>query len=43
LCSSAAIPGSQVSVCLAWSPDGIDGRNYDNLGMIEASDLAYIM
>eukprot|EP00441_Pelagodinium_beii_P001106 CAMPEP_0197699096 /NCGR_PEP_ID=MMETSP1338-20131121/120167_1 /TAXON_ID=43686 ORGANISM="Pelagodinium beii, Strain RCC1491" /NCGR_SAMPLE_ID=MMETSP1338 /ASSEMBLY_ACC=CAM_ASM_000754 /LENGTH=39 /DNA_ID= /DNA_START= /DNA_END= /DNA_ORIENTATION= len=22
-----AIPGSQTSVCAAWSPDDIDGRN----------------
>lgn len=27
----AAIPGSQVSVCVAWSPDNIDGRAYDYL------------
>ena len=25
----AQIPGSQISVCVAWSPDNIDGRAYD--------------
>lgn len=39
----AAIPGSQVSVCLAWSPFGIDGRWYPNLDLIEAADVAYVM
>lgn len=39
----ARIPGSQVSVCLAWSPHGVDGRYYDNIGLIEAADLGYIM
>lgn len=39
----AAVPGSQVSVCLAWNPHGVDGRYYDNLNLIKAADLAYIM
>lgn len=39
----AAVPGSQVSVCVAWSPDDIDGRAYDNAGLAEASDLLYVM
>lgn len=39
----AAVPGSQVSVCLAWSPNGIDGRWYPNLDLIDAADVAYVM
>ncbi|KAL3922982.1 MAG: hypothetical protein SGPRY_004365 [Prymnesium sp.] len=39
----AAIPGSQVSVCVPWSPDAIDGRDYDFLALAEASDLLYVM
>jgi len=39
----AAIPGSQVSVCVAWSPDDIDGRAYDYVGLSAASDLLYLM
>lgn len=38
-----AIPGSQTSVCAAWSPDDIDGRNYDYKALAEASDLLYVM
>lgn len=38
-----AIPGSQVSVCAAWSPDNIDGRNYDYSALAAASDLLYVM
>eukprot|EP01060_Flectonema_neradi_P014557 TRINITY_DN2119_c0_g1_i1.p1 TRINITY_DN2119_c0_g1~~TRINITY_DN2119_c0_g1_i1.p1 ORF type:complete len:386 (+),score=84.16 TRINITY_DN2119_c0_g1_i1:77-1234(+) len=37
------VPGSQVSVCVAWSPFGIDGRWYDNKGLADASDLLYMM
>jgi len=37
------VPGSQVSVCVAWSPDDIDGRAYDNAGLAAASDLLYVM
>ena len=39
----AAIPGSQTSVCVAWSPDDIDGRNYDFASLAAASDLMYVM
>eukprot|EP00658_Telonema_sp_P-2_P066818 TRINITY_DN55785_c0_g1_i1.p1 TRINITY_DN55785_c0_g1~~TRINITY_DN55785_c0_g1_i1.p1 ORF type:complete len:217 (+),score=45.91 TRINITY_DN55785_c0_g1_i1:70-720(+) len=39
----AALPGSQVSVCVAWSPDDIDGRAYDNAGLAAAADLLYVM
>eukprot|EP00405_Crypthecodinium_cohnii_P028818 CAMPEP_0206504696 /NCGR_PEP_ID=MMETSP0324_2-20121206/55654_1 /ASSEMBLY_ACC=CAM_ASM_000836 /TAXON_ID=2866 /ORGANISM="Crypthecodinium cohnii, Strain Seligo" /LENGTH=536 /DNA_ID=CAMNT_0053993945 /DNA_START=74 /DNA_END=1680 /DNA_ORIENTATION=- len=39
----AAIPGSQTSVCAAWSPANIDGRNYDYKALAEATDLTYIM
>mmetsp|Transcript_35360 Transcript_35360/g.82655 ORF Transcript_35360/g.82655 Transcript_35360/m.82655 type:complete len:416 (-) Transcript_35360:24-1271(-) len=33
----------QVTVCVAWSPDGIDGRNYDVVAFSHAVDLLYIM
>ena len=36
-------PGSQTSVCVAWSPDDIDGRAYDVVGLANASDLLYVM
>lgn len=39
----AAIPGSQTSVCVAWSPDDIDGRNYDYPALAAATDLLYVM
>jgi len=39
----SAVPGSQISVCLAWNPHGVDGRYYDNLNLMTAADLAYIM
>jgi len=39
----AANPSFQVSVCVAWSPDAIDGRAYDYKGLSEASDLFYVM
>lgn len=38
-----AVPKSQVSTCVAWSPDDIDGRGYNARGLSEASDLLYIM
>lgn len=38
-----AIPGSQVSVCVPWSPASVDGRNYDFKALADASDLLYIM
>ena len=33
----------QVSTCVAWSPDDIDGRAYDVRALGAASDLLYIM
>ena len=36
-------PSYQVSVCVAWSPDGIDGRNYDIQAFAAASDVVYVM
>jgi di-N-acetylchitobiase len=38
-----AVPGSQTSVCAAWSPNGIDGRFYDYKSLADASDLLYVM
>lgn len=38
-----AIPGSQVSVCVAWAPDDIDGRAYDYVALAEGSDYLYQM
>jgi len=37
------IPGSQVSVDLAWSPSGVDGRWYDYPGLAAAADIAFVM
>ena len=34
----AAIPGGQVSVDVGWNPNNVDGRNYDILGLADASD-----
>ena len=36
-------PSYQVSTCVAWSPDGIDGRHYDIPAFAAASDLLYVM
>ena len=33
----------QISVDVAWSPYGIDGRNYDVLGLAAAADLLFVM
>lgn len=38
-----AIPGSQVTMDAAWSPDNIDGRNYDWVGISEACDFMFVM
>ena len=35
--------GYQISVCVAWSPDGIDGRNYPVQELAQVSDLLYVM
>ena len=37
------VKNSQLSVCVAWSPDDIDGRAYNAVGLAEASDLLYVM
>ena len=34
---------AQISVDVAWSPCGIDGRNYDVLGLAAAADLLFVM
>ena len=39
----ALSPSYQVSTCVAWSPDDIDGRAYDAVALGAASDLLYIM
>ena len=33
----------QVSTCVAWSPDSIDGRDYDVVALAAQSDLLYVM
>ncbi|GAB6030791.1 hypothetical protein CHUAL_007638 [Chamberlinius hualienensis] len=38
-----AIPGSQVTFDIAWSPAGIDGRFYDAIGLSEAVDFLFVM
>lgn len=35
--------GFQVITCVAWSPDGIDGRNYPAVALAAASDYLYVM
>lgn len=39
----AANPAYQITVCVAWSPDNIDLRGYDYLGLAKASDALYVM
>jgi di-N-acetylchitobiase len=39
----SAINGSQVTFDIAWSPDGIDGRNYDAVGLSQAADFLFVM
>ena len=39
--SSGTVP--QISVDVAWSPYGIDGRNYDIQGLAAAADLLFLM
>lgn len=36
-------PSYQVSTCVAWSPDDIDGRDYDVVGFAKNSDVLYVM
>jgi len=38
-----ANPAYQISTCVAWSPDSIDGRAYDYFGLSQASDVLYVM
>ena len=39
----AVNPSYQISTCVPWSPDGIDGRVYPYLQISAASDLLYVM
>ena len=39
----SANPSLQVSTCVAWSPDNIDGRGYPYDELADASDLLYVM
>jgi len=41
-CETAVQP-VQVSVDFAWSPNGIDGRWFDWLGLVSAADWAFVM
>jgi len=36
-------PSYQISTCVPWSPDNIDGRAYPWMELAEASDLLYVM
>lgn len=36
-------PSLQISTCVAWSPDDIDGRGYPTSKLADASDLLYVM
>lgn len=38
-----ALPDGQVSVDVAWSSKGVDGRNYNYTGLGEYSDLLFVM
>ncbi|KAK9837735.1 hypothetical protein WJX74_003939 [Apatococcus lobatus] len=33
----------QISVDIPWSPAGVDGRNYDWLGLSQAADILFVM
>jgi len=39
----AVNPSYQVSVCAAWSPNGIDGRYYNYKALADATDYLYVM
>ena len=39
----AAIPGSKLVVATPWSPDDIDGRDYDYAGLSQNSDYLFVM
>ena len=36
-------PSYQISTCVAWAPDDIDGRDYDVVGLAAVSDMLYVM
>jgi di-N-acetylchitobiase len=38
-----ANPSLQVTTCVPWSPDAIDGRDYPFQDLADASDLLYVM
>ena len=38
-----ANPSLQITTCVPWSPDGIDGREYPFRDIADASDLLYVM
>lgn len=38
-----AVRGSKLVVCTAWSPDNIDGRDYDYRGLANAADYLFVM
>ena len=40
---SVAASPLQVTTCVAWSPNGIDGRNFPHEQLAAASDLLYVM
>lgn len=39
----SSIPGSQVSIDVAWSPDGVDGRWYEYGSLGRYADLVFVM
>ena len=39
----AVNPSYQISTCVPWSPDSIDGRDFPWLELADASDLLYVM
>ena len=39
----AVNPSYQISTCVPWSPDGIDGRVYPYLDIAAGSDVLYVM
>eukprot|EP00965_Chrysotila_dentata_P237295 6201815-Pleurochrysis_carterae.AAC.1 len=36
-------PSYQITTCVAWSPDDIDGRGYNMTAFAEATDLLFVM
>ena len=39
----ARFANTQISVDVPWSPAGVDGRNYDWLGLSQAADILFVM